>query len=378
MKLAYICNEYPPAPGGGIRTFVHTIAHGMKDAGHQVSVVGWGKTPGERDDGGIRVVTLPESKTRGIAWWVNRRRICRCLKREAASGNIDIVETPEFQGPLISTIGETPVVVRLHLSAAAIAKHAGKEMRGLTRFCEKRTLSLFRSWIAVSDYALELTKDTFALTAQKTVTIYCPVSPPGDTDPEVPNLPAWFVLYAGGTVSRRKGAYLLAEAARKFLSSHPDLHLVFIGPLETEEGIAADDRIWTLVGAELQSRLHFPGRLSRDAVLACMKRAAVFAYPSTLETFGLVTAEAMLQGCPVVVCDTGPCPEFIEHEKTGLLVTPNDTNALSAAVNRLLDNRVFSQRLADAGKEHIGNRFTLSRCVADTLSFYEKVIEEQE
>lgn len=378
MKIAYVCNEYPPAPGGGIGTFVHTIAHGMRDAGHQVSVVGWGDNAGERDDNGIRVVTLPESKTRGIAWWVNRRRIWRWLKREATAGNIDIVETPEFQGPLISKIGDTPVVVRLHLSAAAIAKHAGKEMRGLTRFCEKRTLSLFHSWIAVSDYALELTKETFVLEPRKTVTIYYPVSQPRETDTELPLLPSRFVLYAGGTVSRRKGAYLLAEAARDFLASHPDLHLVYIGPLESEEGTPADQRIRAVVGAELQSRVHFLGRMSRDAVLACMKSAAGFAYPSTLETFGLVTAEAMLQGCPVVVCDTGPCPEFVEHEKTGLLVPPNDAKAFSAAVNRLLDNRALADRLSDAGKELTSNRFTLSRCVTDTLSFYEKIIKGEE
>ena len=58
MKLAYVCMEYPPASHGGIGTFLQTIAHAMSRAGHTVTVVVLGEQDAERNDQGVRVVTL--------------------------------------------------------------------------------------------------------------------------------------------------------------------------------------------------------------------------------------------------------------------------------------------------------------------------------
>lgn len=378
MKIAYICNEYPPAPHGGIGTFVHSIAHGMTAAGHKVSVVAWGNEPGETDDSGVRIVTLPESKRRGMAWWINRQRICQWVRREAAAGNIDIVESPEFQGPLISRPGKTPVVLRLHLSASAIAHHARTQVRGLTGYCEKRSLALFRSWIPVSKFALELTRKTFGLEPRAARTVYYPIASSGESTPPVDGLPEGpFVLYAGGTVSRRKGAYVLAEAASRFLRTHPGLHLVYVGPHEHEDGVCADERIRNIVGAELTPRVVCCGRISRDTLLATMKRATAFIYPSTLETFGLVTAEAMLQACPVIVCNTGPCPEFVRHGRTGILVPPDSPEAIVKAVNQLLHDKEDADRMAKAGQRAVRSRFNLQRCVDETLEFYRDCLQER-
>jgi glycosyltransferase involved in cell wall biosynthesis len=377
MKIVYICNEYPPTPHGGIGTFVYTIANGMKAAGHEVTVLGLGKNHYERNEAGVRVITLPLCNTFGIAWWINRNRICRWLKKEAASGNIDIVEAPEFQGPLISHPGRLPVVLRLHLSATAINEYAGKPVNFIMRFCEKKCLTLFRSWIPVSQFALDLTRRTFGVDALLSKTIYCPISPPNVEDLVPFDMPVRFVLYAGGTVSQRKGAYMLAEAAKQFLVTDSCLHLVYVGPLAIEDGTPADEKILGILGAELAGRVFFTGRISRDAVLACMKRAVVFCYPSTLETFGLVTAEAMMQGCPVVVCNTGPSPEFVDHEKTGLLVSPNTPSELAKAVNWLLENKDDADRIANAGQCLMLEKFTLEQCLEETLSFYEKCIEGQ-
>lgn len=374
MKLVYLCNEYPPEPHGGIGTFVQAIAHGMKNAGHRVWVAGLGEHPGERDDAGVRVVTLPRGRTRNVSWWLDRLRLCRWLEQQAARGQADLVEAPEYQGPLLTRPGRLPVVLRLHLSATTVAGHAGRPVRRSVRFCEARCLSLFRSWIPVSHYALALTEKTFGLRPAASRVIYSPIAPAAEEAPALPDLPPRFVLFAGGTVSRRKGAETLAEAARIFLPDQPDLHLVYIGPIAAEEGVPADRRIFDIVGPGLAPRVHFCGRMSRSALLACMRSAAVFAYPSTLETFGLVMAEAMLQGCPVVACDCGPCPEFIESGTTGLLVPPHAPRDLAAAVQHLLQDPSEAARLARAGQRSVQARFTLERCVEETTAFYEQCL----
>ncbi|HXL73129.1 MAG TPA: glycosyltransferase family 4 protein, partial [bacterium] len=285
------------------------------------------------------------------------------------------IETVDFEGPLIFRIEEVPVVVRLHLTETAIRRHFGLKIKGMMLRCEKKQLSLYPIWIAVSGYSLELTRQTFGLEPTETKTIYYPIHPPVEKNPEIPPLPPRFVLFAGGRVSRRKGALMLAEAATGFLKKQNDTSLVFVGSLENENGVPIDQSIRNILGPELSRRVSFLGQMSRDQVLAVMRKAAVFAYASTLETFGLVIGEAMLQGCPVVVCEIGPNPEFVEHEKTGLMVPPNDPAAFSNAIERLLENKELAKRLSQAALRQVEERFSLEKSVSESVDFYRSLIQ---
>ena len=374
MKLTYICNEYPPAPHGGIGTFVQTLARGLVTEGHAVSVVGWGTKPGETDDQGVRVVTLPASRRCGIGWFINRRRLHHWLQEEVRARRTDLIETPEYDGLMPFAFDACPVVVRLHLAAMTICRQTGRRISLRQWWSENRTLRQHSNWIAVSRHALRLTTDTFRARPRKQAVIYYPVANPATPDNGALRLPDEFVLYAG-TVSRRKGAFVLAEAARDILSAHPGLHLVYAGAVEMERGVPADGHIRSVLGEALSARVHFLGRIERSQMLACMRRARAFAFPSTLETFGLVIAEAMLAGCPVVVCDAGPIPEFVEHLRTGLLVPTNDPCALAASVNRLLSDPALAATLAQAGRESIQARFSLEAAVQQNLKFYRSCLK---
>ena len=369
MKLTYICNEYPPAPHGGIGTFVQTLARGLVAEGHTVSVVGWGAKPRETDDQGVRVVTLPTSRRRGFGWFINRRRLHHWLQEEARAGRTDLIETPEYDGPMPFTFDACPVVVRLHLAAMTICRQTGRRISLPQWWSENRTLRQHPNWIAVSHHALRLTTDTFRARPRKQAVIYYPVAVAGRAEDGSFRLPDEFVLYAG-TVSRRKGAFVLAEAAREILAAHPHLHLIYAGAVETERGVPADTHIRSTLGEALSARVHFLGRVERSQMLTCMKRARAFVFPSSLETFGLVIAEAMLAGCPVVVCDAGPIPEFVDHLRTGLLVPPSNPHALAASVNRLLSDRALATALAKAGHESIETRFSLETALRQNLEFY--------
>jgi glycosyltransferase involved in cell wall biosynthesis len=339
-------------------------------------VVGWGLSPGERDDEGVRVVTLPMSRARFIGWYVNRRRLANWLAREVREGSIEIIETVDFEGTLIRRIEGIPIIVRLHLTDTSIRKHLGQKLKGMNAYCEKKQLSLYPNWIPVSQFALELTRETFGLEPAESKVIYSPIGPGDEKNPYLAPLPRKFVLFAGGKVSRRKGALVLAEAAATFLKKHSGLSLLFAGHLENEEGTPIGQSIRGLLGPELSKRVYFLGRLNRDQVLAVMRKAAVFAYPSTLETFGLVIGEAMLQGCPVVVCEGGPNPEFVENEKTGLVVAPNDPAALARAVERLLADRALAEKMSKAALEQVERRFSLKKSIDDSVDYYLSRIEK--
>ncbi len=370
MKITYICNEYPPTPHGGIGTFVQTIARGMVKKGNAVTVVGWNRVAQERVDQGVRVVTLPASGNRGIGWLLNRRRLQRWLKQEVRAGRTEIIETPEYDGPMPFTFDACPVVVRLHLAATTICRQTGRRLSLPQWWSERRTLGRHSNWVAVSKHALRLTQETFRAIPKKQAVIYYPVSAGNADDSSRVALPEKFILYAG-TVSRRKGAFVLAEAAKKILPTHPGLQIIYAGAIESERGVAADAHIRFLLGDDLSTRVRFLGRVERSQVLACMRRARMFAFPSSLETFGLVIAEAMLEGCPVVVCDAGPIPEFVEHNRTGLLVPPNNAPALAAAISKLLLEPRFADTIACAGRKSIAERFSVEAAVCQNMEFYQ-------
>jgi len=113
--------------------------------------------------------------------------------------------------------------------------------------------------------------------------------------------------------------------------------------------------------------------LPHDQFLQTIARCDVFAFPSTLETFGLVVAEAMLCGIPVVTSDMPPFTEFVEDKRTGLLVDPKSSSAVADAIEQLLEDAALRQQLGSAAKAFIEGHFSLDRAVDRTLEFYQQV-----
>lgn len=374
MRIIFICNEYPPEHHGGLGTFVQTLGRALVVGGHAVTVVGEGEMPGERDDQGVRVIVLRRSLLPFgglIGRWHVRRRILREIRQHGC----DVIEVPDFAGMLPWRMKRCPVVVRLHLSRTTILQQASMPVAPINRICERMTLKKHRNWLGVSQYAIELTKRTFDLVPQKQAVGPCPVSMPARTGSPKLDFASRFVLY-GGTVSQRKGAFLLAEAARQFLVRHPGVDLVYAGFITEAEGLAADQRIRQIVGPELARRVHFLGAVPREDFFAYLLRCEVFAFPSVLETFGFVVAEAMLAGRPVVTCNVPPLDELVTDGQNGLLVPPDDPSALAAAVTRLLEDRSLATTLGQRAAESIAARFSVDAAMQRTLDFYQQVIAE--
>jgi glycosyltransferase involved in cell wall biosynthesis len=371
MKIMLICNEYPPCPHGGIGTFVQTIARRLEGRGQEVTVVGLGITNEERMDGKILVVTLKESRYPVVGNLISRLRLRQWLLPRVKAGQIDVIEAPEYLGLLPFKIAGCAVVIRLHLSHTSIYRHAGHKIPKGIAWYEKRTLASNRNWIAVSKHIFESTKEIFGVFPLRSAIIYNPAPEAPCQVPDVEGLPPNYVLYVG-QVSRRKGALLLAEAAKEFMATRPNLHLIYVGPESFPEGsLAISDQIRQIVGPELAERVHFVGRVSHEAVLAYMLRATVFGFPSTLEAFSIVVLEAMYCGLPVVCTSTGSGPEIIQDGINGFLADPTSPHDFSQKIARLLDDPVLARRLASSARKTISERFSVELCAEQTEQFYE-------
>jgi glycosyltransferase involved in cell wall biosynthesis len=112
------------------------------------------------------------------------------------------------------------------------------------------------------------------------------------------------------------------------------------------------------------------GFIPREELHRRFAHAAVVVCPSISEGFGVVCAEAMAHGKPVVASAVGGLSGLVDDERTGLLVPPGDVDALRAAIQRLLDNSELRERLGNAGRRKITRMCGWDSVTERTLEAY--------
>ena len=89
------------------------------------------------------------------------------------------------------------------------------------------------------------------------------------------------------------------------------------------------------------------------------------------ESFSYAALESLAAGRPVIATATGALPEIIEHEKTGLIVPSTDPRAMASAMERLLEDRTYSEQLGATGFEAARQRYHTPHVLPQILQTYE-------
>jgi glycosyltransferase involved in cell wall biosynthesis len=177
------------------------------------------------------------------------------------------------------------------------------------------------------------------------------------------------VIGAMGRFEPRKGHETLVRCMPAVLSRRPDAVLVIAGADVWGHG----ETVRSLVKSMgLESAVRFVG-FQRD-VPSFMAALDVFTLGSRSEGFGLVVAEAMAAGKPVVVRRISPFTEIVEDGKTGFLVPPDDDEAFGGALTTLLSDAALCRRLGAAGGDRARGRFSASHMAAETARVYGQVV----
>jgi glycosyltransferase involved in cell wall biosynthesis len=108
-------------------------------------------------------------------------------------------------------------------------------------------------------------------------------------------------------------------------------------------------------------RTFFTGFLSEATLAELYRRSAAFVMPSRGEGFGLVYLEAMKAAKPVLAARGSAAEEIVVNEKTGLLVDPEDREALREALDRLVSHPGEARRMGEAGRERWRSEFGAER-----------------
>ena len=150
-----------------------------------------------------------------------------------------------------------------------------------------------------------------------------------------------------------KGIDRMIRVMPRILESVPDARYAIAGSGEDE------DRIRRLV-AESPAResITMLGPVTGDEKLECYARCAVYALPSDAEALSIVALEAAVFRKSVVGTRVGGIPEAVVHGETGLLVEPDDEEALANSLIRLLKNPDEARRMGENGRRRVETQFT--------------------
>lgn len=148
------------------------------------------------------------------------------------------------------------------------------------------------------------------------------------------------LLFVGGDF-KRKGGDLLLQVFRSLPAGSASLDIVTQSPVEPEPGV----------------RVHRGVKANSEELVTLFGQSHLFALPTKADAFGIVAAEAMASGLPVVMSDVGGARDIVVDGVTGYLVPPGGESALQERLSALVFDRELRERAGAAARSRAEQYF---------------------
>lgn len=345
MRFEFLSSTPPsPTEGSGTWVAIDGVLRGLRRLGH--------------------IATLRPITSRSGFHTLDRWRYNREVVREPP--NADVVIGVDLDGYRWAL--QRPREVRYGVMLKGIIADELRNERGLVRALlrlqarwERSNVHRAQRVIVPSRYSAGVAHDVYDIPRERIAVV-----------PEPIDLTEWHRRFAGASrridgpptvlsVARmypRKRLEDLLVATARLRSRIPGLRVRIVGA--GPESV----RLRTLTASlELTDVVTFLGEISRSALAVEYMGADCFCLPTVQEGFGLVFAEAMAAGLPIVACRAGAVPEVVLDGRTGLLVSQRDPEELAKAMETLLTNTALRAELSVAGRRRV-EEFDLDRVAA--------------
>ncbi|MFY0476093.1 glycosyltransferase family 4 protein [Achromobacter marplatensis] len=283
-------------------------------------------------------------------------------------GRFDVLNTHSRRDTVIAAVGArlagTPLIVR--------TRHLSNKVGSLWSYtCLPHRVT------TVSDHVRKYLIER-GVPANKVATVYSPIVLPPPVEhstlrDELGLAEDDIVVGCVAVMRATKGHKDLIDAIAPLMASRPTLHLVFVGggsPVfeQTQDYVAE---------LGLQDRIHLMG-MRRD-VPNLLAGFDLFALATQQEASGTVYVEAQASGLPVIGTDVGGVSEMLRNGDTGILVPPKDPQALTDALQRLIDDPALRRRMGEAGRKMVWEEavFSPARLAETTEAVYLKWLAER-
>lgn len=365
MKIAIFASAFHPSLGG-VEELVRQLAHALNRAGHDAFVVTerWPRTlPAQEDFEGLRVYRFP-FRTVGGGSFMNVSRSVTSLMLTGPAIRRAIVDTIKGEAPdlihvqCVSSNAQYALRTSRSLNLPFVVTLQGELTMDASQIFQKsgRARTLMRSALLGADFITGCSGQTVQ---EAEDFMGAPFTEHGrvvfngirlaDFEGVTPySHPRPYILGIGRHVPQKGFDVLLQAFARMLqLTDVPtDLILAGNGPLHDALKKVSQDM-------GLENRVHFVGRVDRPKTVSLFKGCSFFVLPSRHEPMGIVNLEAMAAGKAVVASRVGGVPELVTEGENGLLVEPNNYEALAQALLSLVQDPALAKQLGKNGAQRV-------------------------
>ncbi|MEW5718373.1 MAG: glycosyltransferase family 1 protein [Chloroflexota bacterium] len=183
------------------------------------------------------------------------------------------------------------------------------------------------------------------------------------------NLPSEFILFVG-TIEPRKNLPTLLRAFRRLRDNYKSEAVLAIAG---NRGWLVEQVDQVIAELRLGDTVRFLGNVRNEELVYLYNAAKLFVFPSLYEGFGLPPLEAMACGTPVIVSNVSSLPEVVGD--AGLLIDPEDVEALTVAMWRVLTDDKLRRELSEKGLKR-AQTFSWERAAHETLAVYRQVAQK--
>jgi glycogen(starch) synthase len=369
VRIALFCPSYGGV--GGIEGKALELVTAFRHAGHQTTVLARGDGTVSDRQAEVPIIRLPYHQLPRRALHLRRqlRFLAQLpgtvsgLRRAVAKARSDVVLT-------LAITSYAPYAIGLASVAPVVLSLEGGEPSGrftanprVLRWALRRATRVTACARSLAGAARALAPDI----APRLTFIPNGVDPRRFTDAPAYAHPRQYVVAVGRLVPQ-KGFDVLIEAFAR-LPPSVDLLIAGEGP-ERARLEALRERL------ALGDRVRLLGTMDSPSIASLYRGALLVACPSRWEGLPLVCLEAMASGRAVVASDVDGIPDAVLEDETGLLVPPEDPEALAAGLASLIHDSARRTRLGDHGRQRVCAELTWSSAARSYLSVLSDAVRE--
>lgn len=355
MSLTILQYITPSRLGGAEEYFLRLVGD-LRERGHRVLVVTKRDTP-LRHELEKRDVELYAWHTRGKIDPRTVFKLCRLIKRE----RVDLVHThlttASWNGNIAGRLCGVPVVAHVHAADSKTwfqwAHYLVAVAHGVKAHLLEQGVPAAK--VPVLYYGIDLQQHNRVLdAAQAKARLGLP-----------PNALTVGVI---ASLIERKGHRFLLQALHEIEPQVGPVDALFAG-----EGVLRESLEMQARGLGMEQRVHFLGfRRDVDKVMAACD---IVALPSSKEGLSIAVMEAMALRRPVIATDVAGMPELVRNGETGMLIPPENVDALAQAMLHIYQDEKLAARLAQQGRALLEEKFDQRHCLAEVERFLCSVVE---